>query len=509
MLDDIDSCEWFNASKPTLWSHLLSALLLFHAVIKGRNKFNPVGWKETYDFDSGDFICAKSILLLFVDQFDEMQWTALKYITSQIVYGGRITDDMDQRCLSCIMDFLYCDAGHKSSHPLKYQNEILENVSAFADLQKNIYALPDVDDIEMYGMHTNAILSLEFKDSMEFLNSVSSLRLLQENKDIVSSVPNAYHEGLKMVEAVLCTFSSKEISKDIKNPPRLSNPLDIVLQHEMAMCNGLFSVVRCSLERASSALKGQEIMSLELDEIVNSLLLNKVPRCWAVELPSTNKTLTAWIKNLCNRTDFFQRWSNASATPILWLAAFSFPKGLVTACLQSELRMTALDMSSSVKDDASCSHSKTLSSFTMSLVITDVFFGDDTLPVSTDHRFYAYGLCLEQGSWDLKKRLLVAPIRGQIWAAMPIVIMQPLLVSKQSGHCHAIVTKRDSIPQQPESYLCPLYQSAARRSGTSSSGQSSNLVLCTLLPTSEPPSTWILRGTAMSLDSYDSDDNLK
>jgi dynein heavy chain len=252
-------------------------------------------------------------------------------------------------------------------------------------------------------------------------------------------------------------------------------------------------------------------MSQEADEVINSLLLNKVPRYWAVESPSINKTLAAWIQNLCSRADFFQLWTNASATPILWLAAFSFPKGLITACLQSELRRTKLDMSSSVHADASssCSHSKTLSSFTMSLVITDVFFGDETLPVATDHRFYAYGLCLEQGSWDIEKRLLVPPIRGQIWAAMPIVIMQPMLVSKQPGHCHNIISKQDSLPQPHESYLCPLYQSATRRGGTSSSGQSSNLVLCTLLPASEAPSTWILRGTAMSLDTYVSDDNLQ
>jgi dynein heavy chain len=247
-------------------------------------------------------------------------------------------------------------------------------------------------------------------------------------------------------------------------------------------------------------------MSSELDEVINSLRLNKIPRHWAAELPPTNKTLTAWIQNLCNRADFFQQWLNASATPILWLAAFSFPKGLMTACLQSELRRTAFDVSSSVQDDASCSHSKTLSSFTLSLDITDVFYGDERFPDAIDNRFYAYGLCLEQGSWDLEKKLLVAPIRGRIWAEMPIVILQPLLVSKQAGNCRTIISMQDSLPQPPESYLCPLYQSAARRGATSSSGQSSNLVLCTLLPASEPSATWILRGTAMSLDHHDSDD---
>jgi dynein heavy chain len=254
MLDDIDSCEWFNASKPVLWPHLLGSLLLFHAIVKGRNTFNPVGWKETYDFDSGDFICAKSILLLFVDQFDGMQWTALKYITSQIVYGGRITDNMDQRCLSCIMDFLYCDAGHKANHPLKYHNEMLAEVNAFTDLQKNVRALPDVDDIEMYGMHTNAISSLELKDSIEFLNNVSNLRLHQENTDVLRNTPDADQEGLRLVEAILSTFSSKQISRDIKNPPNPSDPMDIVRQHEIAKCNGLFSIMRRSLERTLSAV---------------------------------------------------------------------------------------------------------------------------------------------------------------------------------------------------------------------------------------------------------------
>ena len=32
-----------------------------------------------------------------------MPWESLVYVTGQINYGGRVTDDNDRRCLMCIL----------------------------------------------------------------------------------------------------------------------------------------------------------------------------------------------------------------------------------------------------------------------------------------------------------------------------------------------------------------------------------------------------------------------
>ena len=39
------------------------------------------------------------MLRLFLDSNDEVPWDSLTFITGHINYGGRVTDDNDQRCL--------------------------------------------------------------------------------------------------------------------------------------------------------------------------------------------------------------------------------------------------------------------------------------------------------------------------------------------------------------------------------------------------------------------------
>ena len=34
---------------------------------------------------------------------DEIVWPALLFVTGQIIYGGRVTDDWDRRCLMTVL----------------------------------------------------------------------------------------------------------------------------------------------------------------------------------------------------------------------------------------------------------------------------------------------------------------------------------------------------------------------------------------------------------------------
>jgi len=46
----------------------------------------------------------KNILNLLNTEEEEIPWKAIYYLTGQINYGGRVTDDIDRRCLLSILD---------------------------------------------------------------------------------------------------------------------------------------------------------------------------------------------------------------------------------------------------------------------------------------------------------------------------------------------------------------------------------------------------------------------
>ncbi|GFH16498.1 dynein heavy chain 7 [Haematococcus lacustris] len=95
----LDSCP----AKPTEWRKLLFSLAFFHAVMQERRKFGPLGWNIRYEFNTSDLECSTMTLRNFLTEQEQVPWPALEYVVGQINYGGRVTDDLDRRCLMSIL----------------------------------------------------------------------------------------------------------------------------------------------------------------------------------------------------------------------------------------------------------------------------------------------------------------------------------------------------------------------------------------------------------------------
>ena len=95
-----DSCQ-------QTWKRLLYACTLFHAAIQERRKFGPLGWNIRYDFTPGDLECTLITLRDLLDTSStaagSIPWDALTYMTGQIIYGGRVTDDNDRTLLMSLL----------------------------------------------------------------------------------------------------------------------------------------------------------------------------------------------------------------------------------------------------------------------------------------------------------------------------------------------------------------------------------------------------------------------
>lgn len=81
--------------------------------------------------------------------------------------------------------------------------------------------------------------------------------------------------------------------------------MNTVLTQELDRFNGLTIRIRSSLKNLQLAIKGEVLLSAQLEAALNSLKVGKVPALWlAVSYPSL-KSLGGYMKDLYERLEWF------------------------------------------------------------------------------------------------------------------------------------------------------------------------------------------------------------
>jgi len=105
------------------------------------------------------------------------------------------------------------------------------------------------------------------------------------------------------------------------------------LIQEIERYNRLLTKIKTSLELLMKAIKGEVVMSPELDLMFSALLKNQVPQNWQdVSYPSL-KPLASWITDLSKRVEFMRAWLKGGHPACFWLSGFFFPHGFMTGTL--------------------------------------------------------------------------------------------------------------------------------------------------------------------------------
>lgn len=110
---------------------------------------------------------------MYLDENPEIPYETLRYIIAVINYGGRVTDKIDERLIVGLLEkYMHADIMGKKydySSDGKYfspKDLRLPNVRLCID------NLPREDDPEIFGMHPNAMITLQINVVKDFMNTL-------------------------------------------------------------------------------------------------------------------------------------------------------------------------------------------------------------------------------------------------------------------------------------------------------------------------------------------------
>jgi len=464
LTDPISDRAFFDScSRPREWQKLLYGLCFFHAVIQERRKFGPLGWNIPYEFNESDLRISVKQLCMFLNEYpDQVPFDALKYLTAECNYGGRVTDDKDRRLIVILLSDYYCNEmitydDYKFA-PLDYctppvdgeYDATLEWIKAKIDLNP----APEV-----FGLHTNADITKDLNETGLLLNSLMACQS-QSGDTKTASLEDVL---AKVCQAILSDFPKPFNVEAVsaKYPVMYEESMNTVLTQEIQRYNVLIKVIIESLEDIQKALKGLILMSPILEKTSHSLFNGKVPDQWMAKSYPSLKPLGGYISDLKARLEFFRQWIEEGPPNTFWISGFYFTQSFLTGVLQNYARKEKIAIDEIVFD-------------------FKIYAEDQN--EKPENGAYVNGLFIEGAKWDYDTMELGESDPKVLFVKCPTILLKPCKNSEVSKY---------------KNYNSPVYKTSARRGELSTTGHSTNFVMWIRLPSALPEKHWVKRGVAL------------
>lgn len=335
--DPISDETFFTmCKKPAEWEKLLFGLCFFHALVQERRNFGPLGWNIPYEFNESDLRISMRQLQMFLDEYNEIPFKAILYLTGECNYGGRVTDDWDRRTLNNILSTFYApavvdDPNYKFSSSGIYYSPAKGKYESYIEYIKS---LPLNQNPEVFGIHENGDIARQLAETKSLFDSVLKTQARaagsgpssgsggKSNDDtVIELASDIYNKlpGLFDIEAVLMAF-----------PTTYSESMNTVLLQEMIRYNRLLKVIRSSLVDVQKAIQGIVVMSGDLENVCKSMIVGKVPNMWAARSYPSLKPLGGYVSDLITRLNFFNNWYRNGCPKIFWMSGFYFTQSFIS-----------------------------------------------------------------------------------------------------------------------------------------------------------------------------------
>ncbi|KAG2430891.1 hypothetical protein HXX76_009864 [Chlamydomonas incerta] len=476
--DPVNDPAFFEGcNRPAPFKKLLFGLCFFHAFVQERLKFGPLGWNVPYQFSAPDFVISARQLQMFLNEMPAadpaapVPLPALRYLTGECNYGGRVTDAHDRRTLMSILDIFYTPAALTEGYAFSPSGRYYAPPEGHAESYlAYIRGLPILADPEVFGLHANADITKDQQETDLMLSSLLAASsgggggggagagrdalLAEVAADIMARVPQPFD-----IEAVR-----------FKYPVDYFESMNTVLCQELVRFNRLLEVVHESLAGLQKALRGLVLMSGDLEALGNAMYDGRVPKLWMDKSYPSLKPLASYVADLIERCRLMSDWVEHGPPPVFWISGFYFTHAFLTGVKQNYARRKRIPID------------------TITFNYTCMEGHADDYKAAPEDGALISGMFVEGARWDPETAKLQESLPKVLFSPAPLIKLSPCDAADQATFPH---------------YECPLYRTPERRGVLATTGHSTNFVMELMIPSDQPQDHWTRRGVAFLLSLAD------
>eukprot|EP00742_Colponemidia_sp_Colp-10_P013019 GILJ01014677.1.p1 GENE.GILJ01014677.1~~GILJ01014677.1.p1 ORF type:complete len:1857 (-),score=367.35 GILJ01014677.1:73-5070(-) len=359
-----------------------------------------------------------------ISQF--VSFESMRYLIGECNYGGRVTDSHDRRLLNELVDYFI----NPEMLTLMAQLDPSSNAypmppaaSGDAGFYLNfIETLPDTPSPGALGLHSNCTMTRNELESNALLQAIASTL----PKEVAAEGDSGNGGGQSEEERRLidiCNSTLKRVRKpyDIETielacPITTGKFQNIVLIQELRRFNDMIGRIRKTLYALTLALKGEVVLTSELDSIASDILQGQPPEAWMKVSYPTTKPYGSFITDLVRRLDVFDKWVEThNPEPVCWLGGLFFPHSFITGVLQRHCRNNP---------------GLTIDKLRWDNNVCDVDVQSVQTRTEAAEGWYFGGLLLEGCRWDPIARELREAKPGLLTEPLPIIHLFPVKIDE-------------------------------------------------------------------------------
>jgi dynein heavy chain len=369
------------------------------SIVQDRGQCGAIGWCIPYEFNQSDLEASLTFLETHCSNVREsVSWATIQYMVTEVQYGGRITDDRDRRLFQAFGRLWLCEKkdigrqytdrkdqvllGRSGTGAKQYDyylpvEQILHEGTKYEQYLECINSFPNTDSPKVFGLHENADLTYGENMTSYLLDTITETRpkesgssdggltveqkVTQWAKEHLELMPPDYDMG-KCRRTVITRPNKSETFKVLGREPQgpkdpdnaaaalkdptnelngMNIPLNMFLYQEIERMDLILRIVRQTLNDLILAIRGEIIMTPQLQDALTQVSIGKPPEHWYKDASGafiawTTPSLPMWFDGLLKRVNELTTWLNSTRPVAFWLTGFFNPSGFLT-CLKQEV----------------------------------------------------------------------------------------------------------------------------------------------------------------------------